>query len=103
MYAVIKTGGKQYKVSEGDTISIEKLETEAGGSVTFEDVLMVNSEKATVVDAPGLAKASVKATVLEHYRDDKIKVFKYKSKKGYRKTQGHRQNLTKIKIESISG
>ncbi len=102
MYAVIKTGGKQYKVKEGETLDIEKLAGEPGAAVTFDEVLMVGTDKETLADATALEKATVKATVVEQYRDAKILVFKYKSKKGYKRTQGHRQNLTKVKIESIS-
>jgi large subunit ribosomal protein L21 len=102
MYAVIKTGGKQYRVEQGDTLTIEKLDTEAGKTVTFDEVLLIANEQETVADAKALAAASVKATVLEQVKDDKIVVFKYKAKKGYKRTQGHRQRLTKIKIDSIS-
>lgn len=101
MYAVIKTGGKQYRVEQGDTLTIEKLDTEAGKTVSFDDVLMIGTEEETVADGKALAKASVKATVLEQMKDDKVLVFKYKAKKGYKRTQGHRQQLTKIKIDSI--
>ncbi len=102
MYAVIKTGGKQYRVEQGDTLTIEKLDAEAGKTVTFEDVLLIGTDKETIADNKALAKASVKATVLEQIKDDKILVFKYKAKKGYKKMQGHRQKLTKIKIDDIS-
>ena len=102
MYAVIKTGGKQYRVEQGDMLTIEKLDTEAGKTVTFDDVLLIGTETETVADEKALAKASVKATVLEQLKDDKILVFKYKAKKGYKRTQGHRQRVTKIKIDSIS-
>jgi large subunit ribosomal protein L21 len=102
MYAVIKSGGKQYKVTEGETLTVEKLAAETGAEVTFEDVLCVGSDTETVADAKVLEKATVKATVVEQFKDDKILVFKYKAKKGYKKMQGHRQNLTKVKIESIS-
>lgn len=102
MYAVIKSGGKQYKVTEGETLTVEKLAGEPGAELTFDAVLMVGTDKETVADAQALEKATVKATVVEQFRDAKILVFKYKSKKGYKKMQGHRQNLTKVKIESIS-
>lgn len=102
MYAVIKSGGKQYKVKEGDTLDVEKLSAEKGSSITIDEVLMVGSDTETIADEKGLAKAQVTATVVDQFRDDKILVFKYKSKKGYKRTRGHRQNLTKIKIESIS-
>jgi large subunit ribosomal protein L21 len=102
MYAVIKTGGKQYRVEQGDTLTIEKLDVEAGKTITFDDVLLIGTENETVADNKALAAASVKATVLEQMKDDKILVFKYKAKKGYKRTQGHRQRLTKVKIDSIS-
>lgn len=102
MYAVIKSGGKQYKVEPGDVLTLEKLELEAGSTVAFDDVLLIGSDKETVADPKKLEKASVKATVVEQLKDDKIVVFKYKSKKGYKRTQGHRQRLTKVKIEDIS-
>jgi large subunit ribosomal protein L21 len=102
MYAVIKTGGKQYRVEQGDTLTIEKLETEAGKTVTFDDVLLIGTETETIADSKALGKATVKATVVEQLKDDKVLVFKYKNKKGYKRTQGHRQRLTKIKIDDIS-
>lgn len=102
MYAVIKTGGKQYRVEQGDTLTVEKLEVEAGKSITFDDVLLIGTDKETIADSKGLDKATVKATVVEQLKDDKVVVFKYKAKKGYKRTQGHRQRLTKIKIDNIS-
>ena len=92
MYAIIKTGGKQYRVAEGDVITIEKLEAAADESVTFEEVL-------TVVNDGDVAK--VTGTVLEHGKGKKILVFKYKAKSNYRRRQGHRQPFTKVRIESI--
>lgn len=101
MYAVIKTGGKQYKVKEGDELRVEKLEAKAGAAVSFDEVLLLGKDKETIVDRKKLAKASVTATVVEQLKDDKVLVFKYKAKKGYKRTQGHRQNLTKVKIDKI--
>ncbi len=101
MYAVIATGGKQYKVSEGDIITIEKLGKEAGDSVVFDQVLAVNDDK-LVVGNPTVEGASVKATVVENGRAKKVIVYKYKRKTGYHKKNGHRQSYTKVKIENIS-
>ena len=100
MYAVIKTGGKQYRVSEGDEIFVEKLEVEDGKDVTFNEVLMVNGK----VGTPYLDGASLTGTVLKHGKGKKIRIFKYKNKsRSNRKTQGHRQPYTKIKITKING
>lgn len=100
MYAVIKTGGKQYRVSEGDEIFVEKLEVEDGKDITFNEVLMVNGK----VGTPYLDGASVTGTVLKHGKGKKIRIFKYKNKsRSNRKTQGHRQPYTKIKITKING
>ena len=101
MYAVIKTGGKQYKVSEGDVLFIEKLEAEAGQSVVFDQVLAVlDGDKATF-GAPTVEGASVDATVVKNGKGKKIRIFKYTPKKGYRKRQGHRQPYTKVQIGAI--
>ncbi|MCL2253438.1 MAG: 50S ribosomal protein L21 [Lachnospiraceae bacterium] len=100
MYAIIVTGGKQYKVSEGDIINIEKLETEPGKTVTFDNVLAVSDKELKV--AGDVADATVTATVMEQGRDRKVIVYKYKRKTGYHKKQGHRQSYTKVKIDKIS-
>lgn len=102
MYAIIETGGKQYRVQEGDTLFIEKLSVEAGSSVEFDKVLAVSKDDSLTVGSPIVAGASVKATVIEEGKGKKIIVYKYKSKKDYRKKQGHRQPYTKVKIEAIS-
>lgn len=102
MYAVIMTGGKQYKVSEGDEIFIEKLEAEDGASVNFDEVLAVGGEGDLKVGSPFVDGASVTATVLKSGKAKKIIIFKYKPKKGYRRKQGHRQPYTKVKIEKIN-
>lgn len=102
MHAIIETGGKQYKVSEGDTLFIEKLEVEAGEAITFGKVLaVVDGEKATF-GAPIVEGAKVDATVVKNGRGKKIMIFKYNAKKGYRNRQGHRQPYTKVTIGKIS-
>ena len=101
MYAIIATGGKQYKVSEGDIITIEKLGLEAGEKVTFDDVLAVSGDSLKVGD--DVAGATVEASVVENGRGKKIIVYKYKRKTGYHKKNGHRQSFTKVKIEKING
>jgi large subunit ribosomal protein L21 len=100
MYAIIETGGKQYKVSEGDIITVEKLDLEKGAQVTFEKVVALSDEKLKVADE--VAKASVTATVVVQERGRKIIVYKYKPKTGYHKKQGHRQSYTKVKIDKIN-
>ena len=100
MYAIIATGGKQYKVSEGDVISVEKLAVEEGETVTFDEVLAVSGDKLLVGD--DVKSASVQATVVENGRGKKVIVYKYKRKSGYHKKNGHRQAYTKVKIEAIN-
>ena len=102
MYAVIKTGGKQYKVSAGGKLKVESLPVEVGGAVEIKDVLMVADGENVKVGAPFVAGASVKATVVSHGRGDKVMIFKMRRRKHYRKTQGHRQNYTELRIEGIS-
>ena len=102
MYAIIQTGGKQYKVSEGDVVFIEKLEAEEGAAVKFEEVLAVGNGAELQVGAPFVAGAAVSAKVLKNGKAKKVLVFKYKPKKGYRRRQGHRQPYTKVQIEKIN-
>lgn len=102
MYAVIATGGKQYKVSEGDIITIEKLGAEVGETVTFDQVLAVNNGE-LVIGEPTVANATVTASVVKTGRSKKVIVYKYKRKTGYHKKQGHRQSYTRVKIEKING
>lgn len=102
MYAIIVAGGKQYKVSEGDTIYIEKLDVEDGAEVVFDNVIMVgNEEGATVVGTPSVAGATVTGTAVKTGKQKKIMIFKYNAKKNYRRRQGHRQPYTKITIGAI--
>ncbi len=100
MYAIIATGGKQYKVSEGDVIKVERLGAEAGEEVVFDQVLVVGGEQ-TVVGSPVVDGASVKATVVANGRARKVIVYKYKPKTGYHKKNGHRQYFTQVKIDQI--
>lgn len=101
MYAIIATGGKQYKVTEGDIIKIEKLGVEAGGTVTFDQVLAVKGDDLTV-GCPTVAGATVTASVVKEGKAKKVIVYKYKRKSGYHKKQGHRQLYTQVKIEKIN-
>lgn len=100
MYAIIKTGGKQYVVEEGKVISIEKLDVEEGAEVTFDEVLLVSGDDVKI-GQPNVAGAKVTGKVLEHGKERKIRIFKYKAKSNYRRRQGHRQPFTKVKIEKI--
>ena len=101
MYAIIETGGKQYKVTEGDTLFIEKLEAEANAKITFDKVLAVLNGDSATFGAPVVEGASVDATVVKNGKGKKIRIFKYTPKKGYRKRQGHRQPYTKVEIGAI--
>lgn len=100
MYAIIATGGKQYKVSEGDIIRVEKLEAEAGDTVTFDEVIAVSDKELKV--GADTAKATVEATVEKQGRAKKVVVYKYKRKTGYHKKNGHRQAYTEVKINKIN-
>ncbi|HOO46265.1 MAG TPA: 50S ribosomal protein L21 [Deltaproteobacteria bacterium] len=101
MYAVIKTGGKQYKVEEGDTIQIEKLDAAKGDTITFDDVLFIGGDEYRL-GSPKLEGVTVSGRIVRQMRAKKIIVFKMKRRKGYRKKQGHRQNLTEIYITQIA-
>lgn len=103
MYAVIETGGKQYKVQEGETVFVEKLAAEAGDTVTIDKVLVVSNGDDVKVGAPYVDGATVTASVVKNGKEKKIIVYKYKSKKGYHKKQGHRQPYTKLEIQKING
>jgi len=101
MYAIIATGGKQYKVAEGDIIKVEKLGVEAGGTVTFDKVLAVNNGELTI-GCPTVEGAAVTATVVKEGKGKKVIVYKYKRKTGYHKKKGHRQLFTQVKIDKIN-
>lgn len=100
MYAIVKTGGKQYKVCPGDKINIEKLPAAVGDKVTLDAICIVDGEK-TELDPQAAAQTPVEAVVLEQFKDKKKIVFKFKKRKNYKKLRGHRQNLTRVKIESV--
>ncbi len=101
MYAIVKTGGKQYRVQQGETLLIERLPDAAGDTVELRPLLIVDGEN--LVDGDGLASASVQARILAHERGPKLRVVKFKPKRGYKNTNGHRQELTRIEITSVGG
>lgn len=101
MHAIIETGGKQYRVAEGDTLFIEKLDAEAGAAIVFDKVLAVLGDTAKI-GAPTVAGATVEASIMKNGKGKKIMIFKYKAKKGYRRRQGHRQPYTKVQIGKIN-
>ncbi|MCR5774303.1 MAG: 50S ribosomal protein L21 [Lachnospiraceae bacterium] len=101
MYAIIATGGKQYKVSEGDVICVEKLDAEAGNDVTFDQVLAVGGDKLTI-GSPTVESASVTGKVVDQIKGKKVIVYHYKRKSGYHKKNGHRQAYTKVQIDKIN-
>ena len=101
MYAVIKTGGKQYRVKEGDLLEIEKLGAEKGQKINFDQVFLIEDEGRVLVGTPVVENAVVRAEVVENYKGDKVLIFKKKRRKQYRRTKGHRQELTKVRIEKI--
>jgi large subunit ribosomal protein L21 len=100
-YAVVKIGGKQYKVAEGDEIEIDKIDAEKGKTVSFDQVLLLVEEKKVKIGQPLVEKSSVKAKVLDHFRGKKVRTATYKAKSRFRKVKGFRPSLTKIKIEKI--
>ncbi len=102
MYAVIKTGGKQYRVTAGEKLKVEKLLGDVGSTVTIDQVLMVADGDNVTIGAPLIAGATVQATVVSHGRGDKVMIFKFRRRKHYRKTQGHRQSYTEIQIGDIA-
>ena len=103
MYAVIKTGGKQYRVAAGEKLKVEQISAELGTEITLDQVLAVGEGEALKLGTPLVGGASVTATVLSHGRHDKIKIFKMRRRKHYQKHQGHRQNYTELRIEKIIG
>ena len=103
MYAVVKTGGKQYRVVAGDKLKVEQIPADVGAEVILDQVLMVGEGESVRLGQPLLSGASVKATVVSHGRGEKVKIFKMRRRKHYQKHQGHRQNYTELSIESING
>ncbi len=103
MYAIIKTGGKQYRVKSGEQLRVESLSADVGAAVSFDQVLAVGAGDAVRVGAPLVAGAAVKATVLAHGRGDKVRIFKLRRRKHFQKSQGHRQNYTEVRIDDIVG
>jgi large subunit ribosomal protein L21 len=101
MYAVIKSGGKQYRVESGKQVRVEALVADVGSAVAFEEVLLVGSGDSVKVGAPLVSGAKVKATVVAHGRGEKVKIFKLRRRKHYQKSQGHRQNYTEVRIDDI--
>ena len=102
MYAIIKTGGKQYRAAAGETLKVESLDAEVGKTVSFEVLMISNGDKITV-GSPLVAGASVKAEVVSHGRGDKVRIVKHRRRKHYHKDQGHRQNFTEVKFTEIVG
>src|SRR3984885_5017942 len=103
MYAVIKTGGKQYRVKPGDVLVVEKLAGEPGAKVAFDQVLMLGEGEAVTVGAPLIADASVSATLIETRKGEKVKIFKKIRRQGYRRTRGHRQTESVVRVTGITG
>jgi large subunit ribosomal protein L21 len=101
MYAVIKSGGKQYRVESGKQVRVETLPADVGSAIAFEEVLLVGVGDAVKVGAPLVSGAKVKATVVAHGRGEKVKIFKLRRRKHYQKSQGHRQNYTEVRIDDI--
>jgi len=101
-YAVFKTGGKQYRVQEGDKLDVEKIDAEVGSEATFDEVLLVNDGKSTTVGTPTVEGATVTAKVVDQFRGKKGIAFKFKRRQGYHKTKGYRRHLTKLEITGIS-
>jgi large subunit ribosomal protein L21 len=103
MYAVIKSGGKQYRVESGKQVRVEALAADVGSAIAFEEVLLVGAGDSVKVGAPLVSGAKVKATVVAHGRGEKVKIFKLRRRKHYQKSQGHRQNYTEVRIDDIVG
>jgi large subunit ribosomal protein L21 len=103
MYAVIRSGGKQYRVSQGGSLRVEKLAGDVGSSITLDEVLMIGGEADIKIGTPTVDGAQITGTIVAQGRGDKIRVFKMKRRKGYRRTQGHRQDYTEIRVDEIRG
>ncbi|HPI97624.1 MAG TPA: 50S ribosomal protein L21 [Synergistales bacterium] len=103
MYAIVEFGGKQYRVQQGDSLKVELVHAEPGDKVNIDKVLILADDQGVKIGEPYVKGASVEASVVKHGKDDKILVFKYKSKKNYRRFRGHRQNYSELKINSIKG
>jgi len=103
MYAVVKTGGKQYRITPGEKLKVEQIVADVGAEVVLDQVLMVGDGDSVRLGQPTLAGATVKATVVSHGRGEKVTIFKMRRRKHYQKHQGHRQNYTELKIDSITG
>ena len=101
MYAIIRAGGKQYRVEKGDVLRLERLEGKVGSKITLDEVLLVGGDDDVQVGSPQVAGASVEGTVVEQDRGPKIRVFKYKKRKHYRRTRGHRQHVTAVRIDAV--
>ena len=101
MYAIVKTGGKQYRVHPGDVVRLEALEAPVGSTVTLGEVLLLGGDGGIRVGSPRVESASVEGTVVEHGRGAKIRIFKYKKRKHYRRTKGHRQSFTAVRIDKV--
>jgi large subunit ribosomal protein L21 len=103
MYAVVRSGGKQYRVSQGGSLRVEKLAGDVGSSITLDEVLMIGGEADIKIGTPTVDGAQITGTIVAQGRGDKIRVFKMKRRKGYRRTQGHRQDYTEIRVDEIRG
>jgi len=103
MYAVIRSGGKQYRVNRGESLRVEKLPGEVGSSITLDDVLMIGGDDDVKIGTPTVDGAQITGTIVAQGRGQKIRVFKMKRRKGYRRTQGHRQDYTEIRVDEIRG
>ena len=103
MYAVIKTGGRQYRVMQGETLRVEKIEADVGASITFDEVLLIGAGEGITVGAPLVKGASVAATIKSHGRAEKIRIIKFRRRKHHMKQMGHRQHYTEVEITGISG
>ena len=103
MYAVVQTGGKQYRVSQGDIINVEKLNVEAGSTVVLDEVIAISGEGTTTIGKPFVEGAKVECKVVENGKGKKVIIYKYKAKKDYRKKQGHRQPYTQLEVVNITG